>query len=123
MMTAGSPGVTCRSAKTARATTTITGMVATNRRRISASMTGTRSADRHVPEERRDELEDAGDVLAGRGRLRPLAPRHVGHLVERDLLDLLGERLAPGLIARAHEVGDELLEGRGSRPPAPRAPA
>src|SRR5437879_3821821 len=37
MMTAGSPGVTCSSAKTAMATTPITGMVATNRRTISGT--------------------------------------------------------------------------------------
>src|SRR2546427_309132 len=54
-----------------------------------------------------------------RGRLRPLAPRHVGDLVQRELLDLLGELLAPGLIAGPHEVGDELLQVRDLRPAEP----
>ena len=42
MITAGSPGVTCRRANTAMATTAMTGTVAIRRRRISASIAGGR---------------------------------------------------------------------------------
>src|SRR5215510_8406893 len=105
MMTAGSPGVRWRSANTATATTPMTGMVAASRRRISGSMDG--SGDLHVPEERRDELQDALHVLAERGGQHVLAPRHVRDLVEGDPLDLVGELLAPHGLGGAHEVGDE----------------
>src|SRR5687767_4011487 len=102
MMTAGSPGVTCRSAKTAMATTPMTGTVATRRRRISANTRRSPSGDRDVPEQRRDELQDAADALAVRGRQDVLAPRHVGDLVQRDLLHLLGELLALRRVGGPH---------------------
>src|SRR5919202_3915593 len=118
MMTAGSPGVTCSSAKTAMATTPITGMVATRRRTISGTTT---SGDRHVPEQRRRELEHAAHRLAVGGRQDPLAERHVHHLVVGDLLDLLGELLLLRAVGGARPLNLELLDASALRPAEPRA--
>jgi hypothetical protein len=57
--------------------------------------------DPHVPKNRRCELENVPDVLTEGGRLEPFAPRHVRHLAESDLLDLVGELLSLRLISRA----------------------
>ena len=62
-----------------------------------AAPSGSASAlERDVPEQRRGEREHAADVLPGGGRRDELAPQGVGHVVVRELLDLLGELLAPG---------------------------
>src|SRR5262249_21695087 len=75
--------------------------------------------DLHVPEDRRGELKDPLDLLAEGRRRKPLAPRHEGHLVEGDLLDLLGELLAPRLIRRTDPVDGELVELGDLRPAEP----
>ena len=54
----------------------------------------------HVPEDWRRELEDALDVLSKGCRIVPLAPWHVRHLVESDLLDVVSDLLALRLIGR-----------------------
>src|SRR5260370_14912239 len=72
--------------------------------------------DRHVPEERRGELEDALDVLPESRRPEPLSPRHVCHFAKSDPLDVLGDQLALRLIGRTHPIGGQLLALRGVGP-------
>src|SRR5262245_18712769 len=66
----------------------------------------------HIPKQWRVEFEDALDVLSKGRRHRPFSPRDVRHLVEGNLLDLIGDLLALRLIGRAHPVGHELLDLR-----------
>src|SRR5437762_7808858 len=71
--------------------------------------TGRSALERDVPEQRRREREHAADVLPGGCRRDELAPQRVGHVVVRELLDLLGELLAPGGIGLRHPVPPQLL--------------
>src|SRR5215470_20206598 len=80
-----------------------------------------------VPKNWRSELEDVTDILSEGCRLDPFSPRHIRHFGESKLLDFVGELLAFGFIARAHPVGDELVELRNFWPaeafgPAPDMP-
>jgi len=50
----------------------------------STNTPGTILRDRHIPEERRGELEDAVDVLPEGRRPYPLSPRDVRHLAKSD---------------------------------------
>src|SRR5262249_53919198 len=72
-----------------------------------------------VPKNWRFELEDVTDILSEGCRLDPFSPRHVRHFGESKLLDFVGELLAFGLIARAHPVGDKLVELRNFWPAEP----
>src|SRR5687767_11009280 len=51
------------------------------------------TSDLDVPQQRGAEFEEAAHVLAKRAGDDELSPRHVEHLVVRDLLHLVGDRL------------------------------
>src|SRR5215469_2921428 len=67
-------------------------------------------ADRHVPEQGCRELQYALDVSSEGRRHVPLAPRHIGHLVEGDLLNLGGELFALDGIPRSYPFRDQPFE-------------
>src|SRR5262247_2427596 len=106
MMTAGSPGVTCRSANTARATTPMTGMMASRRRKTSASTRLSRQAI---------------DTFQNNGAMNFRMPVTFFRCAvgEGDLLNLLGQLLAPGELGRPYEFRDQLLELGDVRPAEP----
>src|SRR4029077_4366162 len=123
MSAAGSPGVRCRRAKTVKATTPMTGMVATIRCRISGSTSRPRfSAPLHldIPEDGGAEFEHALHVLAEGAGSDELPPGDMGHLVVGEELDLLGELLLLGLIGLAHPLRAELLHRLAGGPAEPR---
>src|SRR5262245_31266266 len=112
MISAGSPGVRRSRAKTVRATTPITGMVARIRWRISGSTSvGESCLDLDVPENGRAELQHTLHVLAEGARSDELPPRDMGHLVVREELDLLGELLLLRLVGLTHPLRPELFHG------------
>src|SRR5262249_9097204 len=73
--------------------------------RVSAPL-----ADRHVPEQGCRELQYALDVSSEGRRHVPLAPRHIGHLVEGDLLNLGGVLFALDGIPRSYPFRDQPLQ-------------
>src|SRR5256884_7988862 len=82
-----------------------------------AAPSGSTSAlERDVPEQRRGEREHAADVLPGGRRRDELAPQGVGDVVVRELLDLLGELLAPGGIGLRDPVSPQLLPRLAAAP-------
>src|SRR5262249_4577547 len=86
------------------------------RPRVSAPLT-----DRHVPEQGCRELQYALDVSSEGRRHVPLAPRHIRHLVEGDLLNLGGEQFALDRIPRSYPFRDQPFELRNVGPPGPSA--
>src|SRR5262249_20076776 len=74
----------------------------------------------HVPENRGWEVQHAPDLLAIERRREVLAPRHVGHLVIGQELDLLGDLLALAGIGGTEPVTTQLLHLLAARPPEPR---